>query len=134
MALNDFLRKFLSLVFCLSHTGNKVVRLQKVGLTVGGRQIIKDFTWVSGRDSVIKVCTIYKITVQSRQAAPGHLKPRLLPSKKATPPWVWTKHFLSADMQDFLPGERLGIVGPNGAGKSTLLNLIAGKIAPTTGT
>jgi ABC-type polysaccharide/polyol phosphate transport system ATPase subunit len=37
-------------------------------------------------------------------------------------------------MQDFMPGERLGIVGPNGAGKSTLLNLIAGKIAPTVGT
>ena len=31
------------------------------------------------------------------------------------------------------PGDRLGIVGPNGAGKSTLLDMIAGRLAPTTG-
>ena len=31
-------------------------------------------------------------------------------------------------------GEALGIIGPNGAGKSTLFNLIAGNIAPDSGT
>jgi branched-chain amino acid transport system ATP-binding protein len=31
-------------------------------------------------------------------------------------------------------GEALGIVGPNGAGKTTTLNLLAGDLAPTTGT
>jgi len=32
------------------------------------------------------------------------------------------------------PGEIVGIIGPNGAGKSTLFGLIAGAIAPSTGT
>ncbi len=32
------------------------------------------------------------------------------------------------------PGEVLGIIGPNGAGKSTLFNLIAGVLAPSSGT
>jgi len=31
-------------------------------------------------------------------------------------------------------GDRIGIIGPNGAGKSTLLNILAGKVAPDTGT
>ncbi len=32
------------------------------------------------------------------------------------------------------PGDRIGLVGPNGAGKSTLLQLLAGWLAPTSGT
>ena len=32
------------------------------------------------------------------------------------------------------PGELLAIIGPNGAGKTTLLRIIAGALAPTTGT
>jgi ABC-2 type transport system ATP-binding protein len=32
------------------------------------------------------------------------------------------------------PGELLAIIGPNGAGKTTLLQIIAGALAPTTGT
>ncbi|VAW39204.1 Bis-ABC ATPase Uup [hydrothermal vent metagenome] len=31
------------------------------------------------------------------------------------------------------PGDRIGIIGPNGAGKSTLLNVLAGKVAPDSG-
>ena len=31
-------------------------------------------------------------------------------------------------------GEILGVLGPNGAGKSTLFNLIAGVLAPNSGT
>jgi branched-chain amino acid transport system ATP-binding protein len=31
------------------------------------------------------------------------------------------------------PGERCGIIGPNGAGKSTLFNVIAGELAPSSG-
>jgi ATP-binding cassette subfamily F protein uup len=33
-----------------------------------------------------------------------------------------------------LPGDRLGIIGPNGSGKSTLLNMLAGRLAPSSGT
>jgi ATP-binding cassette subfamily F protein uup len=33
-----------------------------------------------------------------------------------------------------MPGDRLGIIGPNGSGKSTLLNMLAGRIAPSSGT
>ena len=32
------------------------------------------------------------------------------------------------------PGDRMGVLGPNGVGKSTLLKLLAGTLAPTTGT
>ena len=34
---------------------------------------------------------------------------------------------------DIAQGERLAVIGPNGAGKTTLFNVIAGDIAPTTG-
>jgi branched-chain amino acid transport system ATP-binding protein len=34
---------------------------------------------------------------------------------------------------DVVQGERLAIIGPNGAGKTTLFNVIAGDIAPTSG-
>ncbi|MEX5212962.1 MAG: ABC-F family ATP-binding cassette domain-containing protein [Nitrospiraceae bacterium] len=32
------------------------------------------------------------------------------------------------------PGQRLGLLGPNGSGKTTLLSLLAGRMAPDTGT
>jgi branched-chain amino acid transport system ATP-binding protein len=35
---------------------------------------------------------------------------------------------------DVLQGERRAILGPNGAGKTTLFNLVAGDLAPTSGT
>jgi iron complex transport system ATP-binding protein len=35
---------------------------------------------------------------------------------------------------DLVAGQLLAVVGPNGAGKSTLLSLLAGDLAPTTGT
>jgi ATP-binding cassette subfamily F protein uup len=31
------------------------------------------------------------------------------------------------------PGERIGVIGPNGAGKTTLLEIIAGRVAPDSG-
>lgn len=35
---------------------------------------------------------------------------------------------------ELAPGHRIGIIGPNGTGKSTLLNVLAGKVAPDSGT
>jgi ATP-binding cassette subfamily F protein uup len=41
---------------------------------------------------------------------------------------------LFADLDlDLGPRERLGIVGPNGSGKSTLLDVVAGRLAPSSG-
>ena len=50
-----------------------------------------------------------------------------------------TKHFGDiAAVSDLTfrvrPGEILGFLGPNGAGKSTTMRMIAGFIAPTSGT
>jgi branched-chain amino acid transport system ATP-binding protein len=50
-----------------------------------------------------------------------------------------SKHFGSLIVIDDLSltlasGEALGVVGPNGAGKTTTLNLVAGDLAPSTGT
>jgi ATP-binding cassette subfamily F protein uup len=44
------------------------------------------------------------------------------------------KRILSDVTLDLGPGDRVGVVGPNGAGKSTLLNLLAQRLAPSTGT
>ncbi|CAH9017613.1 putative ABC transporter ATP-binding protein YheS [Candidatus Nitrosacidococcus sp. I8] len=35
---------------------------------------------------------------------------------------------------NLMPGDRIGLLGPNGAGKSTLIKLLAGVLAPKTGT
>jgi ATP-binding cassette subfamily F protein uup len=49
------------------------------------------------------------------------------------------KHFGSRTLLQNLdisisPRDRLGIIGPNGSGKTTLLNLLAGRLAPDSGT
>ena len=59
--------------------GKKIVELDGVGITLGGRRLIDQFTY------------------------------------------------------RFTRGERLGIIGPNGCGKTTLANLIAGRLAPDSG-
>ena len=44
------------------------------------------------------------------------------------------KPILQAVDLDLRPGEVLGLIGPNGAGKTTLLRVLAGLLAPTSGT
>ncbi len=44
--------------------------------------------------------------------------------------YLWAIHDLSLDLG---PGELVALLGPNGAGKTTLLKILAGLIAPTTG-
>ena len=43
-------------------------------------------------------------------------------------------YYLKDFTYTLLRNDRVGIVGPNGAGKSTLMDIIAGKLAPTSGT
>lgn len=47
---------------------------------------------------------------------------------------VWDgKDYIKDFSYIFLRNDRVGIVGPNGAGKSTLMDIIAGRLAPTSG-
>ncbi len=48
--------------------------------------------------------------------------------------WPDGTHVLDPIDRLLEPGDRIGVVGPNGAGKSTFLELVAGRLAPTTGT
>jgi len=48
--------------------------------------------------------------------------------------WPDGQVVISGFSHAFEPGDKVGIVGLNGAGKSTLLDLVAGRLAPTTGT
>ena len=64
---------------------------------------------------------------------PGVVPNPLLRLHKASASYA-DKTILSSISFSLLPGERIGLLGPNGAGKSTLIKLLAGELAPASGT
>jgi len=59
------------------------------------------------------------------------LKERLLLTRKTVSEDFWALRDIDLEIGH---GETVGLIGPNGSGKSTLLKVLAGILAPTTGT
>jgi ABC-2 type transport system ATP-binding protein len=59
------------------------------------------------------------------------LKERLLLARTSTSEEFWALRDVTLEVGG---GETVGLIGPNGSGKSTLLKVLAGILAPTTGT
>ncbi len=90
-------------------------------------------------------CASFKPCVKKKPTAWMPRERRVSPSTPARPRVSWSStcagsgftmvsmRSFASSRQEYMRGDRVGIIGPNGSGKSTLLKLILGELAPTTG-
>lgn len=86
--------------------------------------------------SVSKCYRIYKNPQDRfRQAFRNHWRSLIGAEESHAGAGYYREHWVLRDVSfELQPGEAVGILGRNGAGKSTLLQIIAGTLAPTSGT